>query len=447
MTASRAPADPEVREFEATVEAADGREIVLDETYFYPESGGQPADRGTVDGVRVADVRERDGRVVHELDAEGEIPAPGETVTGIVDDAFRTYCTRAHTASHVLYGAARRTCQDLGYAGFDIAPEKVRVDLTTAEPLDDADLVELERLANRAVWDSLPVSWAQYPESEARAIDEIAFNAKTEEGAMGGSEAVRVVTIGGNGGAAAGAETDGGGEAGTDGSPGDDAGDDAAPWDVAACGGTHVRTTAEIGPISVLDRSNPGEGVTRVEFAVGPTAIDHDAAVHRAALDAAAGLDARIADLPDEIDRLRTEADRLEADLRDARGDLLAAKLREFETTEVDGATWAIGTVGGADPNDLRGPADAIVGGGVADGPADASPDALAAVGGGDAPFVVVAVADDASGDEAESPDAGGVVDAVTDAFGGGGGGGPTFAQAGGLDADPDSVVAWLRER
>ncbi|GAB3705635.1 alanyl-tRNA editing protein [Halorubrum pallidum] len=449
MTASRAPTDPEVREFEATVASVSGRELVLDETYFYPESGGQPADRGTVDGVRVADVTERDGRVVHELDADaGEMPSPGEAVAGVVDDAFRTYCTRAHTASHVLYGAARRTCEDLGYAGFDIAPEKVRVGLTTAEPLSDADLVELERLANRAVWESLPVSWETRPESEARAIDGIAFNTKTEEGAMSGGEAVRVVTIGGGGGDAGGGDADGGGETGADG----EAGNAADPWDVAACGGTHVRTTAEIGPISVLDRSNPGEGVTRVEFAVGPTAVDHGAAVHRAALDAAASLDTRIADLPDEIDRVRTEADRLESDLWDARSDLLAARLREFETTDIDGVTWAVGSVGDADPNALRGPADAIVGGGVADDPAGQSPDALAAVGGGDAPFVVVAVADDASGDgstgdEAAGPDAGDLVDAVTDAFGGGGGGGPTFAQAGGLDADPDSVVAWLRER
>jgi len=160
MTASLAPAEPEVREFEATVESVDGREVVLDETYFYAESGGQPADRGTIDGTLVEDVVERDGRVVHVL---GEEPAGslsvGESVSGIVDGAFRTYCARAHTASHVLYGAARRTCEDLGYAGFDISPEKVRVDLTTAAPLDDGDLVELERLANRAVWDSLPVSW------------------------------------------------------------------------------------------------------------------------------------------------------------------------------------------------------------------------------------------------------------------------------------------------
>jgi alanyl-tRNA synthetase len=423
MTASLAPAEPEVREFEATVESVDGREVVLDETYFYAESGGQPADRGTIDGALVEDVVERDGRVVHVL---GEEPAAslsvGEPVSGIVDDAFRTYCARAHTASHVLYGAARRTCEDLGYAGFDISPEKVRVDLTTAEPLDDGDLVELERLANRAVWDSLSVSWEAMPEDEARAVDGIAFNTKTEEGAMSGAEAVRVVTVGGDG---EGAADDGGRGP-------------ASAWDVAACGGTHVRNTSEIGPISVLDRSNPGEGVTRVEFAVGPTAIDHDAAVHAAALDAATSLDARVGDLPDAVDRLRGEVDRLEGELRDARADLLAARLAEFPTTEVGGSTWAIGTVDGADPNDLRGPANDLLAG-------EGAPDALAAVGAGGAPFVVVAVADDAAGEG--GPDAGATVSAVTDEFGGGGGGGPTFAQGGGLDADPDAVVAWLRER
>lgn len=431
MTASRAPAEPEVREFEATVESVDGREVVLDETFFYAESGGQPADRGTVDGVLVDDVIERDGRVVHVLDAEPSV-SDGETVSAVVDDAFRTYCTRAHTASHVLYGAARRTCEDLGYAGFDISPEKVRVDLTTAAPLDDGDLVELERLANRAVWDSLPVSWETFPADEARAVDGVAFNTKTEEGAMSGGEAVRVVTVGGG--------PAGDAEEGTV--------DSGPAWDVAACGGTHVRNTSEIGPISVLDRSNPGEGVTRVEFAVGPTAIDRGAAVHAAALDAATSLDARIGDLPDAVGRLRDEVDRLEGELRDARADLLTARLAEFPTAEVDGATWAVGAVGGAEPNDLREPAETVLAGDGEGSDGDASgdaPDAVAAVGGGDAPFVVVAVAGGAAGEG--GPDAGAVVDAVTDEFGGGGGGGPTFAQGGGLDADPDAVVAWLRNR
>ena len=426
MTASRAPAEPAVREFESTIETLDGREVTLEETYFYAESGGQPADRGTLAGVVVDDVVDRDGEVVHVLADEPDVGV-GDTVTGVVDDAFRTYCERAHTASHVLYGAARRITDELGYAGFDISPGKVRVDLTTDEPLDDEDLVELERLSNRAVWESRPVSWETMPEADARALEDIAFNEKTEEGAMGGSEAIRVVTVDG--------------------------------WDVAACGGTHVSNTKEIGTVEVLDRSNPGEGVTRVEFAVGPTAIDRDAAVHAAALEASRAVDANVEGLVDAVERLAEENERLETALREARTDLLEATLREFPTTEVDGATWAVGAVDDADPNDIQNPARAVL--------EDGDADVIAAVGPGPSPFVAVAAdpesaarSDAESGGEVDTEadgevdaeadrgvDAGGVVAAVTDQFGGGGGGGPTFAQGGGLDADTEEVVGWLRDR
>ncbi|SNR50106.1 alanyl-tRNA editing protein [Halorubrum vacuolatum] len=421
MTASRAPAEPTVRQFEAAVERVDGHEIVLEDTYFYAESGGQPADRGTLAGIVVDDVQERDGEVVHVLAEEPTDVVTGDSVAGVIDDHFRTYCMRAHTASHVLYGAARRVCDGLGYAGFDISPEKVRVDLTAEEPLDDDDLVELERLANRAVWDSLSVRWETMSATEARAIEGIAFNDRTEEGAMAEGEGatgegatgegttdegVRVVTVEG--------------------------------WDVAACGGTHVENTAEIGTIETLDRSNPGKGVTRVEFAVGPTAIDRDAAVHAAALNAAKVVNSDIDGLVSSIDRLREENERLEAELQEATAARLTSRLREFETTDVDGARVAVGTVDGVDPNDLREPAETVVGDG-----GDAPADALVAVGPGPAPFVVVAADPEASADI----EAGAVVDAVTDEFGGGGGGGPTFAQGGGLDADPEGIVDWLRER
>ncbi|MWV63925.1 hypothetical protein GRS48_03675 [Halorubrum sp. JWXQ-INN 858] len=438
MTISRAPAEPDVREFEATVDRVDGRAVVLDETYFYAASGGQPADRGTLAGVVVDDVREREGAIHHVLADDPDIE-PGETVVGVVDDAFRTYCARAHTASHVLYGAARRVCSGLGYAGFDISPEKVRVDLTADEPLDDADLVELERLSNRAVWDSRPVSWETMSAAAARALDDIAFNEKTEEGAMGEGNAV---AEGGED-----EESGGAGESGTgsEAEDADGAGTDGVRvvtvegWDTAACGGTHVRNTAEIGPITALGRSNPGEGITRIEFAVGPTAIDRNAAVHAAALEASAAVDANVDGLVSAVERLRDRSDRLESELREATAALLADRLRALPTVERDGTTWAVGTVEGAEPNDLRSPAEALVGGDGPDGP-DA-PDAIAVVGAGGSPFVVVAAAPGAD------VDAGEVVAAITDEFGGGGGGGPTFAQGGGIGADAGTVVDWVRER
>jgi len=402
---TRAPAEPYERSFEATVDSVDGREVVLSETYFYAESGGQPADRGTVGGVQVADVQKRDGDVVHVLDADPPFSA-GEAVSCEVDDAFRTYCMRAHTASHVLYGAGRRVLDDLGYGGFDIDDEKVRIDFTTSTEIDDDALVELERLANRAVWESRPVSWEQVDRDTAAERDAVAFNTKTEEGVFSDADEVRVVTIGG--------ETE-----------------DGDPWDVAACGGTHVRNTKEVGPVTVLDRSNPGEGLTRVEFAVGPRAIRERRAEKAAALDAARAAGTSVDDLADEVERLTAELESVESELADAKADLVDARVAELaeESVERDGREWLVGTVDGVGPNELDDRVRSLAG--------DVA-DVVVLTGEDGATFLVVGTDGDL--------EAGDVVDEVTGEFGGGGGGSPTFAQGGGLDAAPDDVVAYLRE-
>ncbi|WP_338741982.1 alanyl-tRNA editing protein [Haloplanus salilacus] len=395
---TRAPEEPDVREFDATVTAVDGRAVVLDRTYFYAESGGQPADRGTLAGVPVTDVQTDDDAVVHHLADDSGLDV-GETILGVVDDDFRTYCTRAHTASHLLYGAGRRLLDDLGYGGFGIDAEKVRVDFATSVDIDDDVLVELERLTNRAVWDSRPVSWETVPVDEARARDDVAFNTKTEEGVMDDADTVRLVDVEG--------------------------------WDVAACGGTHVSNTRAVGPVELLDRSNPGEGLTRVEFAVGPAAIDRRATLHRAALDAAQDLGTNAADLSEAVADLRADRDALEAESATYKAEVLDARLSTLRRVEDDEAVWRVGTVADFGPNE--------VGDAVQDRVGDDA-DVIVAVGEEDTPYVVVATTDDAG------VDAGEVVDDLTDAFGGGGGGGPTFAQGGGLDADPEAVVAAVRD-
>jgi alanyl-tRNA synthetase len=413
---SLAAAEPAVRTFTATVDEVDGRRVVLDETYFYPEGGGQPADRGTIGGIDVTDVQHAGDGIVHELSGVPGFSA-GETVEGVVDDAVRTYCMRAHTASHLLYGAGRRVLEDLGYGGFDISispPDdgaesggdgesgpaavegKVRVDFATSTTVDDATLVDLERLTNRAVWEGYDVDWEQLPREAALARDDVAFNTKTEEGITG--DTVRVVTI--------------------------------EDWDVAACGGTHVRSTTEVGPVTVLERSNPGEGLTRVEFTVGVPAVDRNATDREGAMAAAATLDTRVADLPEAVARLQAERDDLRAERDDLRADLVDARVAELreETVEHDGARWLVGTLPGLDANALADRAQSTVGDGV---------DVVAFVG-ADGQYLAVAT----SG----GVDAGGVVEEVTDEFGGGGGGSPTVAQGGGLGADAGEVVAFLRD-
>jgi alanyl-tRNA synthetase len=395
-SAQLAARDPECTRFEATVEAVDGRSVRLSETYFYAESGGQPPDTGTIGESVVEGVEVVDGDHVHHL-REPPVFAVGDSVTCGIDETYRTYCMRAHTASHVLYGAGRQLLEDLGYGGFGIDDEKVRVDFTTSTEVNDEVLVELERLVNRAVWDSREVSWESIPVEEAYERDEVAFNAKTEEGVFGESEAVRVVTV--------------------------------EDWDWAACGGTHVSNTREIGPVTVLDRSNPGEGLTRVEFAVGPTGIGHRATEKNALLSASRVAGSGPEDLPGEVERLQSELDRLEDELSELRDRAIRASVDDLEATDRGGYDLAAGTVEDADANavedSLREAAGEVA-------------DVVVLVGTSGSTFVAAAA-------DGDGVDAGEVVDEVTSEFGGGGGGSPRFAQGGGIGADPDAVVEFLR--
>lgn len=390
MTESRAAADPETLAFEATVTEG-GNEIVLSETYFYPEGGGQPADRGSIGGRTVLDVRTEDGDVVHEID--GHLEA-GDSVDAAVDPDFRRYCMRAHTASHVLYGAGRRIFEDVGYGGFGISEDKIRVDFATSSEISDATLVELERLVNRCVWDSRPVTWEAVPREDALGRPEVAFNTKTEEGVTG--ETVRLVEIDG--------------------------------WDEAACGGTHVSNTREIGPVSLLDRSNPGEGLTRITFAVGPAGIEHRSTEKAVALESSARLGTRIDNVPDALARLEDERAALEDERNDLRDRVLNARLSELkaDTFEREGATWIAGVV------DLGIEVDVLTER-VRDRPDGVDVAVLVTPSG--------RIAVGTNGDI----DAGSVVDDLTDTFGGGGGGSETAAQGGGLSADGEAVIKHIR--
>lgn len=390
-----AAAEPYTTRFQTAVSTVDGRDVTLETTYFYPESGGQSADRGEIDGIDVEHVRKEGERVVHTLSTAPAWSA-GHRALCEVDWSFRMYCMRAHTASHALYGAGRRVLDDLGYGGFGIDEEKVRIDFRTSTDVTDSTLVELERLVNEAVWDSRDVSWEEVPLSEARERDDVAFNTRTEEGVFGEADTVRIVTV--------------------------------EEWDAAACGGTHARNTREVGPVTLLDRSNPGEGLTRVEFAVGGAGIDRRATEKAAALDATTALGTSVADLPAAVERLQAERSELAKEVERLRSEALDHRLERLcsDPVEREGRTWVVGTVDGVGPNDVDDRARELAG---------QRADVVALVGRDDPPFVVVGAA---AGADA-------IVDDVTAAFGGGGGGSDRVAQAGGLSSDPETIAAYLK--
>lgn len=389
-----APAEPYVTTFESAVRSVDGRDVTLERTYFYAEGGGQPADRGRLGGVEVVDVQKRDGATVHTLADPPGFDA-GDTVEGTIDESFRTYSMRAHTASHVVYGAGRKLFDGHGYGGFDIGQDSVRLDFTTPEGADAVNPLTIQRLANEAVWDGRDVRWYGMDTAEARADEDIVFNLRDGDEE---ADTVRIVEIDG--------------------------------WDVAACGGTHVANTIEVGPIAVLSVTNPGADLVRVEYAVGPAAIDHWTDLRRNAQRAAGTLDTGVESLPgraesllEENRSLKDERDALAEKLLDARVESLAA-----DPHDRDGAEWLLGTVEGVGPN------------AVADRLGDLETDVadVAVLAGRDGSTFLVVWTDG-------SADANDVIGEVTDEFGGGGGGQPTLAQGGGLDADPEDVVAYLR--
>ena len=377
---------PEVHSFTASVRAVEGRQVRLTESYFYPTGGGQPADRGWIDTVPVVGVTAEDGVIVHEL-AEAPPFGQGDVVTGEVDTTFRRFTARAHTASHVVYGAARRHCEDLGYAGFDINDERVRIDLETSSGLTTDRLSAIANAANTVVWEDRAVTWEQIPAETARQDASIAFNVKTEEGGFEGGGPVRVVRI--------------------------------ADWDAAACGGTHVRSTGTIGPIMLRDVSNPGAGITRIEFSVGPPAIAQvvDGWATRRRLSQV--LDTPVADLVDAAETLQAAHEQQRA----AHATLAAetARLRLEALSRSSDTGWRVGSIDGV-------PAEAIEAVLREDTWAD-----VAVVVPGDQPRLMITAG--------SAHDAAALIDQVTDTLGGGGGGSPDFAQAGGIEAAGSAVV------
>jgi alanyl-tRNA synthetase len=225
--------DPTLSRFEATVvgsaRVGDREAVVLDRTAFYPEGGGQPADRGTLAGVRIVDVVERDGQVLHVLD--GASPPEGAGVEGHVDGARRLDHVQQHHGQHLLSAAFERL---LGAAtlSFHLGAETCTIDLDAPPArVDVAALAAAEAEANALVWRDLPV------EARERTPEELAALPLRKDAVKGG----RVVVV----------RDEHGGVV------------DASP-----CGGTHPARTGVVGAVAVLGAQKWGAG-TRVEFVCG----------------------------------------------------------------------------------------------------------------------------------------------------------------------------------
>ena len=247
MTEKLYLSDTYLAQFDATVVATrvhEGRTgLVLDRTAFYPEGGGQPADRGTIGASSVDDVVEAGGEILHVL-GPGEVPAAGSRVSCLVDWARRFDHVQQHHGQHLLSAAFQRL-RGAATVSFHLGAETCTVDLDQPPAaLPPEALAAAEAEANRLVWADLPVDARERTPEELAALP-------LRKDAVKGS---RIVVVGG--------DRDGAVQV----------------IDASPCGGTHPRRTGEVGAVAVLRAQKWGAG-TRVEFACGGRVL---ALLHRA---------------------------------------------------------------------------------------------------------------------------------------------------------------------
>ena len=222
--------NPYLTQFSAVVESCvqgkKGYDVILDQTAFYPEGGGQPYDTGTLGSVRVLEVHEREGRVVHTCDRPLEA---GTHVAGTIDWDRRFDLMQHHSGEHIVSGIAHSKwgCDNVG---FHMGADVITIDLNVL--LDEDQLRELEAEANRYIWEDHPIS-ITFPTPEELAALE--YRSKKEL-----SGRVRIVSFPGA--------------------------------DTCACCGTHVTSSGQVGFVKLLSVQKFREGV-RIELVCGGRAL------------------------------------------------------------------------------------------------------------------------------------------------------------------------------
>ncbi|MBP7148965.1 MAG: alanine--tRNA ligase [Acidobacteria bacterium] len=368
-------------------------EVILDETPFYAEAGGQVGDRGLLVGGSVrAHVEDTHtpipGVTLHRVHVEQGALEPGTIVVAEVDAARRRSVMRHHTATHLLHAALRRTLgTHVRQAGSLVAPERLRFDFAHYEPVDREALRDIESEVNEAILADLPVETEELPLEEALARGALAFFGDRY------GERVRVLRIG--------------------------------DISMELCGGTHVARTGEIGTAVVTGERGVAAGVRRIEASAGTAALERA----RQDIDALEALAAQLG-VPrgavaedvvrrlEAVRRLQKENDELRARL--ARADSASAA----RTSDIGGIQVIAQQVEGMGRGQRRDLADTL---------RQKNPDAVVILGAAEDGKVSLLVA---TGSRAAARvDAREVIRRLTPLVGGAGGGGRAdMAEAGGRD-------------
>ena len=289
-----------IRDDELVTEAKEGEEVllILKETPFYAESGGQVADPGwiyTNDAkLKVKDVQKApNGQHIHYVYVETGTVEKGETVTAMIDELFRLYIVKNHTATHLLHQALRDVLgEHIHQAGSLVTPDRLRFDFTHFEATKQEDLERIEQLVNEKIWEQIPV-----------VIEHMALDEAKELGAMAlfgekYGDIVRVVQIG--------------------------------DYSIELCGGCHVKNSAEIGLFKIVSESGIGAGVRRIDAVTSKEAYRFMERKRAQLQQAATRLKTNEDKVVERIDSLLSQLKDLERE-----NESLQAKLSNQETLEL----------------------------------------------------------------------------------------------------------------
>ena len=277
-----------IKEFDAEVlqcrEGKNGYEIILDESAFYPEGGGQPCDTGSLGDAEVKDVQEKDGELIHYTDKALE---EGAKVYGKINWERRFDLMQQHSGEHMVSGLVH---EKYGYnnVGFHMGSDVITIDFSGV--LDEEQLQEIEDRVNEKIWENAPVQ-ITYPSGEE--LENIPYRSKKE---LTGQ--VRIVEFPGT--------------------------------DICACCGTHVTHTGEIGAVKFLSVVKFRQGV-RVEMISGKRVIDYFSKIAKENSKVSVLLSAKPQETSKAVERLQEENFRLKGKILDMEEEIFKAESEKWE--------------------------------------------------------------------------------------------------------------------
>jgi len=226
------------KEFDANVLKSFDKYVVLDKTSFYARGGGQEPDHGTIENFEVVDVSKHGNIIVHEL--KNGIPKEGSAVSCVVNSKRRDSITKNHTSTHILNSSSRSVLGSWVWQHSAFKEEDhARLDITHHSALTDDEITKIEDLANSIVEKNIPVTIENFDRGTA----EQKYGFKIYQGGIVPVKSIRIVSI--------------------------------KDFDIEACGGTHVKQTDEIELIKITRTKRIQDGVVRIEFVSGDTALDY----------------------------------------------------------------------------------------------------------------------------------------------------------------------------